>query len=143
MFLLPAVLSSLTLVACMADEDLTPDEQAAIDEAETGTTTEALAAVVPAVPSLSSEFATCRATVADYLVLFKSTGATSYDVEYRRGSGAWAQLYAGSATSTHFTTANYLTTVTFRARACTTAGCSAYRTGTPFYPQQCSGAGGL
>ena len=143
--LIPALLASLQLTACMNDEPPSDEQELSadqLDDAELDAV--ALAATaLPAAPSLASEFIGCSGSVAQYSVTFSSTGATSYDVDYRRGTGAWATLYDGASKATRFATSNATTSVTFRARACNSAGCSAFHTGSSFIPESCAGGGSL
>jgi hypothetical protein len=103
------------------------------------------AAGTPSQPTLSKELLGCQGSVAQYEVFWgPGSGATptSYDVGFRRGSGAWGSLSHGAARSAIFSTSDGHTSVTFRARACNAAGCSSYRTSGPFIPTECGGGGG-
>lgn len=52
-------------------------------------------------------------------------GATSYRLEEKRDSGAWAEIYNAAGTSLALSK-NLSATFSYRVRACNTAGCSAY-----------------
>lgn len=122
--------SAIHLTACVAEDpgaELLASDEAAV----TG---------VPAEPNITVEFVGCSGIAAGYLVTFPSSGATRFDADYRRGSGAWASLSDGSASSARFASSNSVATVTFRARACNAAGCSSFDQSVPFRPRACSGS---
>lgn len=148
--MLVCILAALPAAACLgqAEEDLTTDEAAALSEdlalesldlaAEAPeVAAAAAAAAVPAAPSLFHEYLGCSGTAARYLISWRSSGSPRYDVDYRRGSAAYGAFYNGTATSQFFATSS-ITSVSFRARACNTSGCSAFRT-ISFTPVACRG----
>jgi len=131
-----SLLTSILATGCLSMED---DELVADDDIELGSEEQDLAAAAPGAPSLATEFLGCQGTVAQYEVRWSAAGATRYDVDYKRGSGAYANFYDGAATAKLFTTSNATATVTFRARACNASGCGSFRTKAPFIPHSCDG----
>ncbi|MCB9604632.1 MAG: trypsin-like serine protease [Sandaracinus sp.] len=91
----------------------------------------------PSPPSLTRESLGCSGRTAQYLISWSASGATRYDVDYKRGSGSYSSFYDGSVRTKNFSTSS-TTSVTFRARACNAGGCSSFRT-LSFTPTRCNG----